>query len=142
MTEGPTRDRRCVHHGRRVSRRVWHPPRLVATRRPSRRRVLVGVPAHARRARDHLRDQNAMIQLVVFGRAETQGSKVARHAGGKTWLTEGTGPKPQRHREWCDAVAQAARDWRSQHPDTVLIDGPVVVALRFFVPKPASAPKR
>jgi Holliday junction resolvase RusA-like endonuclease len=81
------------------------------------------------------------VELTVFGKAETQGSKVGRHAGGHTWVTEGNGPKHQRHRAWRDAVAEEAQKWQHDH-GVALIAEPVVVTLRFFMLKPASAPKR
>lgn len=83
-----------------------------------------------------------MISFVVYGRAETQGSKVPRRRGDRVWLTEGSGEKTARHASWREAVARRAREWREEHGDQALIDGPVVVSLRFYLPKPASAPKR
>lgn len=81
------------------------------------------------------------VELTVFGKAETQGSKVGRHAGGKTWLVEGSAAKAARHRSWRDAVAEEAQKWQHDHGVPLIAD-PVVVTLRFFMPKPASAPKR
>lgn len=83
----------------------------------------------------------APIHLVVHGKAETQGSKTPVHRNGKTWMTEGTGSAPQRRKAWRQAVADHARLYQSVH-NTPLISGPVVVAMRFWLEKPASAPKR
>lgn len=81
-----------------------------------------------------------VVQFTVVGLAETQGSKTARYANGRAWVVDGSAKKAARHKGWREAVADAARDARDGAP---LIRGvPVTVALAFWLPTPASAPKR
>lgn len=81
------------------------------------------------------------IRFDVVGNAVTQGSKVARQAGGRAWVVEGSARKAREHANWREAVASAAREWQEKHLMPGLLDGPVLVTLRFRLVKPASAPK-
>lgn len=82
-----------------------------------------------------------MIQFVVYGVAQPQGSKSARVFNGKAILTEGFGDGPRKRKAWRQAVADGARAWQSTH-NAPLIEGPIVLEVWFFLPRPASAPKR
>lgn len=82
-----------------------------------------------------------MIELIVYGVAQTQGSKSARVVNGRAILTEGFGDGPRRRRAWREAVADAARAWQAEHR-AALLDGPIDFEAWFFLPRPASAPKR
>lgn len=82
-----------------------------------------------------------IIAFRVVGVPETQGSKTARAHDGRAWVTEGKGPKTQRHKDWRYAVAAEARRWQEEHPGIGLLGGPVVVRLRFTMTRPASHPK-
>lgn len=84
------------------------------------------------------------ISLVVYGKAITQGSKSGfiNKATGRVVLREGsTAAANAAHKDWRSAVAREARDWRANH-DEPLIDRPVLLACRFYMQRPASAPKR
>lgn len=82
-----------------------------------------------------------MVQFVVYGVAQPQGSKSARVLGGKAILTEGFGDGPRKRKAWRQAVADGARAWQETHR-AALIEGPIRLELWFFLPRPASAPKR
>lgn len=79
------------------------------------------------------------LKFTVRGLAETQGSKAARHANGRAWVVDGSAKKAKRHETWRSAVADAAREAIGDRP--LVSNVPVVVVLRFFLPRPASAPK-
>lgn len=74
----------------------------------------------------------------VRGHPQTQGSKRAFVIKGtnRAIVTESGG---QQHRDWRARVAGAAQDAANGAP---LLDGPVSLQLQFWLPKPASAPKR
>lgn len=78
------------------------------------------------------------LSLTVNGVAVPQGSKRAfvNKYTGRASVAEAGG---QAHKDWRARVAFAAQEAMGSRP---LIVGPVVVALRFYMPKPASAPKR
>jgi Holliday junction resolvase RusA-like endonuclease len=74
----------------------------------------------------------------VAGIPHTQGSKTGFVAGGHVVLREGSSPRAAADlKAWRYAVAGEARISRCP-----LLAGPVLVSLRFGLPKPASAPKR
>lgn len=83
------------------------------------------------------------IRFSVYGLAETQGSKNARTNGTRAWVVDGSAKKAKRHETWRAAVADAARSWQETNGQPGLIaDVAVVVHLAFWLPKPASAPRR
>lgn len=96
-----------------------------------------------------------MITLTVLGEPLPQGSKSGRvigeayeKRGADRWvknprahLTDGFGDKPRRLKEWRERVALAAR--RSmQIAGASIIDGPVVVAVTFYLPRAKNAKKK
>jgi Holliday junction resolvase RusA-like endonuclease len=81
-------------------------------------------------------------KLTVYGNPLPQGSKSGRVVGGKVILTEGFGDGPRRKRAWREAVAEAARTWVKAHPEAQPFDGPIVMFVRFYLIRPASAPKK
>lgn len=82
-----------------------------------------------------------MIQFVVYGVAQPQGSKSARVVRGRAILTEGFGDGPRKRKAWRQAVADGARAWQASHR-VPLLEGPLWFEVWFFLPRPASAPKR
>ncbi|MFY9586681.1 MAG: RusA family crossover junction endodeoxyribonuclease [Actinomycetota bacterium] len=74
--------------------------------------------------------------FFVAGQPMTQGSKRAFVVKGHAVITEQGG---DRWRLWRHAVSDGARLARGDQP---MLDGPVAVNLAFWLPKPASAPKR
>jgi Holliday junction resolvase RusA-like endonuclease len=81
-------------------------------------------------------------ELTVWGVAQPQGNKTAFVRNGRAVLVEG---RRKESREafagWRAAVATAARDWQELH-HRPLLDGPLSVEATFYLPRPASAPKR
>lgn len=89
---------------------------------------------------------NEPIVLRVVGVPQTQGNKSA-------FVVQKKGEKPRavvregrseaahkRHKDWRQAVADAARAWQIEHGSGLLV-GPLVVRSAFLLPRPASAPK-
>ncbi|MDB5069575.1 MAG: hypothetical protein JWM87_686 [Candidatus Eremiobacteraeota bacterium] len=95
-----------------------------------------------------------MIRLVVYGIPLPQGSKSARTlpheprivgencVGGRVILTEGFGDAPRRRKTWREAVAEAARAWLTKNGAPDPLDGALEMWTRFYLPRPASLPKR
>ncbi len=83
-----------------------------------------------------------MIELRVVGVPAPQGSKTAFVRGGRAIVAEGKGPGRQRHADWRQAVATAARDYLEAHPRARPIRGPVQVAISFRFPPTRSDPYR
>ena len=81
-------------------------------------------------------------RIVVYGIAQSQGSKSARVVNGRPILTEGFGDAPKRRKAWRSAVADAARAWIAQNGAPAPLDGAVALSVRFYLPRPASAPRR
>ena len=84
----------------------------------------------------------AVISFVVYGVAQPQGSKTAFVRGNRASLTDG---RRKGAREafagWRASVATAAQDWQREN-NKPLWDGPLVVEIDFWLPRPKSAPKR
>lgn len=74
--------------------------------------------------------------LIVYGTAIPQGSKSAFQRGGRIVVTETGGAK---HKKWRKTVADAGAKWRSDNGGEPF-DGPLIVNLSFYLPKPASKP--
>lgn len=82
-----------------------------------------------------------MVSFTVYGTPMPQGSKSARVINGKAILTEGFGDGPRKRKAWRAAVADGAREWQARHR-APLLEGPVALEVWFYLPRPASAPKR
>jgi Holliday junction resolvase RusA-like endonuclease len=78
-----------------------------------------------------------MIELKVFGEAQSQGSKNAFVVKGRAVVTETGGAK---HKNWRAAVAAEAQRYQSEH-NIAPLDGPLKVSLDFVFTKPKSKPK-
>jgi Holliday junction resolvase RusA-like endonuclease len=81
-------------------------------------------------------------RIIVFGEPLPQGSKSARVFAGRAILTEGFGDQPKRRKLWREAVAEAARAWLKDNDAPAPLDGAIALSVTFFLPRPASAPKR
>jgi Holliday junction resolvase RusA-like endonuclease len=81
-------------------------------------------------------------RIIVFGEPLPQGSKSARVFAGRAILTEGFGDAPKRRKLWREAVAEAARAWCVANNGPAPLDGAVELTVTFYLPRPASAPKR
>lgn len=84
-----------------------------------------------------------VISVTVHGSPAPQGSKSFKgFAGGRARLVESS----KHVKPWRDAVradALLARNaWTAEHGRWEPLDGPLVVAMTFTLPKPAAAPKR
>lgn len=84
-----------------------------------------------------------MIEFVVYGVPETQGSMRAMPIGKRAVVVQG-GSKDGRRRlaDWRNAIAAEARAWVAAHPGFVPLDEPLILGAEFYLPRPASAPKR
>lgn len=78
---------------------------------------------------------SAEVRLTVFGVAAPQGSK--RHVGGGRMVESSKALKP-----WRESVAHAAQVWCLQHRGFAPFDEPLVLTVTFYLPRPASTPKR
>jgi Holliday junction resolvase RusA-like endonuclease len=83
----------------------------------------------------------SLIELIVYGIAQPQGSKAARVVKGRAILTEGFGDGPRRRKAWREAVADQARAFQAVNR-IPLLDGPLSLTVWFYLPRPASLPKR
>ena len=83
-----------------------------------------------------------MIRLVIHGLPAPQGSKTAVRRGDRAIAIEGgSATGRQKHKSWRQAVTAAAVDV-PDHQRTLSDKDAVAVALRFWMPKPSSSPKR
>ena len=84
-----------------------------------------------------------LCEFTVWGVAQPQGNKSAFVRNGRAILVEG---RRKESREafagWRASIATAARDWQQSHMGVVFFDGPISVTVEFYLPRPASAPKR
>jgi Holliday junction resolvase RusA-like endonuclease len=87
-------------------------------------------------------NDNSERRLTVYGEPLPQGSKSARVIRGRAILTEGFGDAPKRRKLWREAVAEAAREWLKANGAPAPLDGAVSLSVTFYLPRPASAPKR
>lgn len=74
-----------------------------------------------------------MIEFTVYGEAKTKGSKTA----GRTKDGRGYVYEPKTSRDWEMLVAIEAQ----KHAADGLLTGPLMMTLRYYLPKPKSAPK-
>lgn len=84
------------------------------------------------------------ITLHVFGVPQPQGNKTGyvNKRTGKVAMVEGRRPEARAaFKDWRGAVAQAARDWQTEH-HTALIDDPIGVTMQFWLPRPPSISKK
>jgi crossover junction endodeoxyribonuclease RusA len=79
------------------------------------------------------------VRLIVYGIPIPQGSKTAFVVKGRAVVTDGK--KGPALKEWRMAIAWEARKWLSE-TNTAPIDGPIKLAVTFYMPRPKSAPKR
>lgn len=86
--------------------------------------------------------ESAAITLHIVGVPQPKGSMTAIRRGNHTVMLEGktTGAR-EASKSWRQAVETAARDWQAEHPQQ-LLDEPLRVDITFWLPRPASAPKR
>jgi Holliday junction resolvase RusA-like endonuclease len=82
------------------------------------------------------------VAFYAVGVPLPQGSKSARVVKGRAIVTEGFGEGPRNRRRWRDAVAEAARKWAGENGHPAPVDLPVRLRLTFYLPRPASAPRR
>ncbi|GAC1585617.1 MAG: hypothetical protein NVS3B20_27620 [Polyangiales bacterium] len=83
------------------------------------------------------------IEFTVWGVAQPQGNKTAYVRNGRAVLVEGKGKEARAaFAGWRAAVATAARDWQEQHRQPLDDAAPLSVYVTFYLPRPASAPKR
>jgi crossover junction endodeoxyribonuclease RusA len=78
-----------------------------------------------------------MIEFNVRGLPQPQGSSRAFVSGGRARIVTGAHAGPLGY--WRHAIATEARAAMGDRP---LLEGPLVVILRFRLPRPKSAPKR
>lgn len=82
------------------------------------------------------------IVLNIIGAPVPKGSMSAIRTGGRTVMLEGkSNAAREKSTSWKQAVGTAARDWQAIHA-MPLLDGPLRVEMTFWLPRPASAPKR
>lgn len=82
------------------------------------------------------------LQLEVYGEPRPKGSKSAVVIAGRARVIESKSANGRRMQEsWKDAVRVAATEWRNANPGPVLTV-PLAVTFAFWLPRPASAPKR
>lgn len=78
------------------------------------------------------------IELRVYGVPAPQGSKTAFVRGGRAVVVDGSSQTGrQKLSSWRAEVSREAQNERPAEP----IVGPVAVSIRFYMPKPKSAPK-
>lgn len=77
------------------------------------------------------------LSFSVFGVPESQGSMKAYVRGGKAVITSSN----EKLRPWRESVTWAARDALGRIPGWTPIEGPVMVGITFYMPRPKSAPK-
>jgi crossover junction endodeoxyribonuclease RusA len=81
--------------------------------------------------------------FTVYGVAQPQGNKTAYVRNGRAVLVEGRrGPAREAFAGWRASIATAARDWQEKNGGVALLDGPLALAVTFFLPRPKSAAKR
>ena len=83
------------------------------------------------------------VSLRIYGVPMPQGSKTAFVRDGRAVLTDGRrGPARAAHAAWRQAVASSARDHLEAQPWTPPFDEACVVHVTFYLPRPASIPKK
>lgn len=82
-------------------------------------------------------------RFTVYGISQPQGSKSAYIRGGRAVIVEGKGKEArEKFAGWRASIATAARDWQIAQGGVALMNGPLSVAVTFYMPRPASLAKR
>lgn len=85
------------------------------------------------------------MELRVDGLPIPQGSKSAfpfKRGDGTIGVAVTEGKKGPSLKEWRGAIAAAARVWIAMNDHPLPLDEPVLIEATFYLPRPASAPKR